>query len=77
MRADTLKWFAVTGRIPGDDEDVMHVFECDSRDRAMELFTEAMREGQSTDDREAVCKEHGQACFINSICWSRTQIFAE
>lgn len=69
-----LKWFAVTGRIPGDDEDSCHVFHLATREDALNAFADAMWEGETEIDRDSVMKEHGQPVFWNSIVASDTPI---
>lgn len=71
-----LRYWAVTGRIPGDDEDTLHTFHVATRDEAMRAFEEAMwaDEPDPETGRENVRKEHDTTVFINSIVVSDTQI---
>lgn len=71
-----LKWFAVTGRIPGDDEDACHIFNVGTRGEALAAFEEAMWEDEPDAEsaRESLRKEHGQTVFWNSIVCSDTPI---
>ncbi len=70
-----MRYYAVTGRIPGDDEDAMMLFQADDRDHAIEQFTDAMWSGRGDDDDRAYMEgAHGTDTFINSICVSDTPI---
>jgi len=69
-----MKWFAVTGRIPGDDEDSCLVFQDVSRGGAIESFEQAMFEGKPSEARDNVFNEHGASVFINSVVVSNTPI---
>lgn len=69
-----LKWFAVSGRIPGDDEDTSHIFQVANRQEAVAAFDEVMWANENESDRESVRKEHGQSVFINSVVVSSTKI---
>lgn len=42
---DTTRWFAVIGRIHGDDEDSCKVFQARSREEAADLFSTWLKEG--------------------------------
>lgn len=72
----TLKWYAVTGRIPGDDEDSLYVFQVGSREDAIKAFEEAIwaEETDAEEGRESVFNEHGQYVFLNSIVVSDSPI---
>lgn len=71
-----LRYWAVTGRIPGDDEDQLHIFRLATRDDAIAAFEHAIweRELDSEAARENVFKSHGQTIFINSIVASNAPI---
>lgn len=71
-----LKWFAVTGRLPGDDEDTLYVFNVATREDAIKAFEQAMYDNEVNPEetRESVFKEHGQYVFVNSIVSSDTPI---
>lgn len=71
-----LKFWAVTGRIPGDDEDSLHVFEVATRDEATEAFENAMyaEETNPEEARNNVWHEYGGYVFINSIVSSESKI---
>lgn len=74
LMASTTPWFAVTGRIPGDDEDTCHVFQVHSHDEAVKAFETAMYEGEREEVREIVWNAHGQYVFITSVMTSATPI---
>jgi hypothetical protein len=71
------KWFAITGRIPGDDEDAMRVFHVATREAAIAAFEVSMYEDETAEARDNVMAGHGQAVFINSIAWSDSPIQAD
>jgi len=63
-----LRYFAVSGRIPGDDEDTTLVVEASDRDAAIALFSDELWDGQgSVDDRQRVEDGHGTDTYVNSI----------
>lgn len=74
-----LKWYSVTGRIPGDDEDTHYAFQAADRAQAVSLFEEAIYAGDTdaAASRESIRKEHGQCVFINSVVWSHTPIMSD
>lgn len=74
--AQPLRYWAVTGRIPGDDEDTLHTFHVATRDEAMEAFEEAMwaDEPDPETGRENMRKEYDTTVFINSIVVSDTPV---
>lgn len=70
-----LRYYAVTGRIPGDDEDATMLFQADDREHAIEQFKDAMWSGQGDeDDRASMEGEHGTDTYINSVLVSDTPI---
>ena len=70
-----LRYYAVTGRIPGDDEDTVMVFQADDREHAIEQFKDAMWSGHGDeDDRASMEGEHGTDTYINSVLVSDTPI---
>lgn len=71
-----LRYWAVTGRIPGDDEDSLYVFHVATREEALEAFAEAMWEDEPDAEtaRDAVIREHGQPVFWNSVVVSDSPI---
>lgn len=73
-----LRYWAVTGRIPGDDEDTCHIFQVLNREEALVSFEAAMYANMSEDEaeqtRESVRNEHGQSVFINSVLASNAPI---
>jgi hypothetical protein len=72
------KWFAVSGRIPGNDEDVTYVFQAQNRDEAVGFFADEIYSTRKDpeDFRERVFNEHGQEVFINSVVISRAPMEA-
>jgi len=72
------RYFAVTGRIPGDDEDTLHVFHVSNRDEALKAFEEALWENEPDAEtgRDTVFKNFGQIVFVNSIVVSDSPISA-
>lgn len=72
-----LRYFAVTGRIPGDDEDTQRVFRVASREEAISAFQDQLWSEEDDEDgsaRDSVLREHGQSTFINSVVASDTPI---
>lgn len=62
-----LRYYAVTGRVPGDDEDVTHIYQAESRDHAVEQFKDALWSGQSEEDRASMEKSEGTDTYINTV----------
>lgn len=75
----SLKWYSVTGRIPGDHEDTQYAFQAADRTEAISAFEEAIyaNEPDAAESRENIRKEHGQCVFINSVVWSHTPIASD
>lgn len=71
-----LRYWAVAGRIPGDDEDTLHVFHVASRQEAIDAFDKAIWENEKDPEvcRDSIFKEHGQTVFVNSIVASAAPI---
>lgn len=71
-----LKWYAVTGRLPGDDEDTLCVFNVATRQEALKAFEDAMYENEVDPEatRKSVSAQHGQYVFVNSIVSSDSPI---
>lgn len=71
-----LRYWAVTGRLPGDDEDTLCVFNVATRQEAIDAFEQAMYEAEidPEETRERVFGEHGQYVFVNSIVVSDAPI---
>jgi len=76
MPPETLRHWAVTGRIPGDHEDTLHVFHVATRQEALDAFDHAIWENEKDAEagRDNVFKEHGQTVFVNSIVVSDSPI---
>lgn len=63
-----LRYFAVSGRIPGDDEDITLVVEAGGREDAIKLFSDELWDGRgSVADREREEEVSGTDTYINSI----------
>lgn len=84
---EPLRYWAVTGRIPGDEEDALFQCQAACREEAIQNFNEEIWElefsGLSSHverakaikvAREATLKAYGQECFINSVVVSSTPI---
>lgn len=76
IAGDGLRYYAVTGRIPGDDEDSMYVFHVASREEAVALFTDEIYSETTCPEetRANVVKAHGQAVYINTVVVSDSSI---
>lgn len=75
------RYYALTGRIPGDDEDTQLAFSypLDNRDHAIDAFKLRMLQDTrlSSQEIEDLESEHGAAVFVNSICSSESPIIIE
>lgn len=76
---ETLVWFAVTGRIPGDDEDSTYIYKLPKNTDQQALFNlfEAdiyEDESESEEEKESNFAEFGNTVFINSVLLSETEI---
>lgn len=72
------KFYAVTGRIHGDDEDTCFTFEADFTEDARRIFADMLfnSRGWSARDRVREIEEHGGdlGCYINQVLISETPI---
>ena len=74
------KFYAVIGRIPGDDEDSCYTYENVTRKQAVKLFEKDIyNDGESSagevaDVREYAFKCHGVTVFINHVLSSDSAI---
>ncbi|MBS3912811.1 MAG: hypothetical protein KGZ70_13590 [Hydrogenophaga sp.] len=78
------RYWAVTGRIPGDEEDSILIFHVPDRKAAISAFEQEMwdaevqrhrmSEQQAALARKALLLQHDQVVFINSVCVSDTPI---
>lgn len=78
------RYWAITGRIPGDEEDSILIFHLPDRRAAIAAFEESMwdaevqrhrmSEQQAAEARAALQSQHGQVVFINSVCVSDSPI---
>lgn len=69
-----LRYYVVVGRREGDDEASVHTFEAENRAEAIELFTEAVWDGDSAEEREAHFNSAGKDCFIDAVFVSSAPI---
>jgi len=67
----SLFWYAITGRIPGDDEDSALIFHAPSKEDAMEMFRSEMHRDE---DLEAIMEEYGGTLIINHVLQSSAEI---
>lgn len=73
-----MKYFAVSGRIPGDDEDTtLGVGRCSSMDEAYRGFVSLMEATLREQDVAALHAAHGTTVFVNSIVSSDSPIEVE
>lgn len=68
--------WAITGRIPGDDEDSLHVLKAASREDAVQQFETALwsNEPNADEARANVLKRFGETVVINTVCVSDSPI---
>lgn len=71
-----LAFFAVTGRIPGDDEDTLHTFEVTTREEAVAAFEIAMYADMYKAEltKSSVVEQYGQAVYINAVVASASPL---
>lgn len=67
-------WYAIIGRIPGDDEDSCLVFECDSLTDAVVKFFDAMVGGMDVGSKRQLEEDYGQLVYITHRLQSETPI---
>lgn len=67
-------WYAIIGRIPGDDEDSCLVFECDSLTDAAVKFFDAMTDEMDADSKRQIEEQYGQLVYITHRLQSETPI---
>ena len=73
-------YWAVSGRIPGDDEDIVYTFRCTTKEEAMDAFKDAIwanevgSEAEINQSKEDLRKLHGSTVFINSVISSTSPI---
>jgi len=75
-----VKYYAVTGRIPGDDEDTTLLLgQCASRGVARIKFQDELVRDQRLTPTEVdhLMQEHDCICFINAVLSSDTPISEE
>lgn len=71
-RQAVLKWFCVTGRVPGNDEDGCEVFHVATREEAIEEFRFAVWDARN--DRDHVLSKYGEDLYINHVLVSDSPI---
>lgn len=71
-----LRYWAITGRIPGDDEEVAYTFQAATREEALEAFEQSIWENKFDAEagKEHVRKAHGQIVFVNAVLVSNSPI---
>lgn len=80
MRAIDMRYFLLTGRIIGDDEDVSFPVEAETEQRAIEAYIELMwsldlaHYAGASDPRRVHADENGEGCVINGIFESASPI---
>ena len=76
--AKDLKYYAVIGRIPGDDEDSTYVFHAKSADEARSSFEFQMYSDTAWDKKHKyqILREYGCSIFISIVLVSDTDINA-
>lgn len=62
-----LHYFAVTGRIPGDDEDTTHLYQAEDREHAVEQFKDEMWSGRDAEERTATEESDGTDTYVTSV----------
>lgn len=67
-------YYAVTGRIHGDDEDTMLFFEATSQEEAWQMFREEMTgiDPEGAEKSKEECEQEDPVIYINSTACSRT-----
>lgn len=66
-------WFAVTGRLHGDEEDTTIIYHCGSANQARSAFIEGIRLAEGRPDHE-FDEPHAQV-YINSVVQSASRIY--
>ncbi|TAN03178.1 MAG: hypothetical protein EPN36_14365 [Rhodanobacteraceae bacterium] len=71
-----MKWFAVQGRVPGDDDDTVLVFQAEDAEDAKEQFRDEMRGNRSQEAIDACDERHDSngGVFIISVLESDSVI---
>ncbi|MHB0927734.1 MAG: hypothetical protein ACYC3W_02265 [Candidatus Nanopelagicales bacterium] len=74
--APMLRHFAVTGRIPGDDEDTLLTLQAVDREDAVDRFTNNLydRETDPETSRRNVMEQFGEPIFITAVAASDSPI---
>lgn len=68
------RYFAVTGRIPFDDEDTTHFYHVETVGDAVAAFEDDLYDEDQDASQENNLKEHGAAVYITNISESATEI---
>lgn len=71
-----MKWWAITGRVDGDDEDTGAVYQADTQAEAEEMFRHDMRDANDLTDADLQQMEHaaGRSIYISNVFESDTEI---
>ncbi len=73
-----MKYYAVSGRIPFDDEDqTLLVGQCRNWEDAVAAFKREIHDSTDDDYLDVLLREHGQTVIVNSIVSSETPITIE
>lgn len=77
-----MKYYAVTGRMCGDDEDTVELITAESSDEAAEEFKRRKweytgMEGEELAEAQAEAEANGEGVFINHILVSTAPITSE
>lgn len=73
-------YWAITGRIPGDEEDSLYVMQAPNREEAEAAFVAAIWADEPGDEKsreeakQNVLSRHGQLVYMNSVICSQTPI---
>lgn len=67
------RYYAVTGRICGDEEDTLLLVTATEHEEAVEAFKTELRAIRNVDAEDQ--NEPGNEIFIGAVVWSQTPIF--
>ena len=76
LQQQPLCYFAVTGRIPGDDESSTFFFQAKSPEEARQFFEEEIWANEYDQEaaQDSVFNAHGQIVFVDAILVSSSPI---
>lgn len=69
-----MTYYAITGRVHGDDEDVARVLQADSLEQAEQAFVELLREDYGISESDAATGEEWTNVYVNTVFSSNTEI---